>query len=106
MFKISTLIVFFLNLTLFVVFVAITISRYILFPEILPLVIRHPVQSLYIGCFPMAATTLINVSVYTIYQGYGFGGRKFLYAIWGLWWVQNVMACLCVWGMVHIMYVY
>lgn len=54
----------------------------------------------------MAATTLINVSVDTIYQDYGFGGKKFLYTIWGLWWTQNVIACLCVWGMMHIMYVY
>lgn len=67
--------------------------------------IRHPVQGLYVGCFPMAATTLINVSVRTIYQDYGFGGKRFLYAIWWIWWVDIAISCLCVWGMVQIMHV-
>jgi hypothetical protein len=53
----------------------------------------------------MGAATLINVSVHTLYQSYGFGGKRFLYAIWGLWWVDVAISCLCVWGMVQIMYV-
>jgi tellurite resistance protein TehA-like permease len=52
----------------------------------------------------MGATTLINVSVRTIYQDYGFGGKSFLYAMWGLWWVDVAISCLCVWGMAQIMY--
>ena len=67
--------------------------------------IRHPVQGLYVGCFPMGAATLISVSVHTIYQDLGFGGKRFLYAIWSLWWVDVAISCVCVWGMVQIMYV-
>jgi tellurite resistance protein TehA-like permease len=103
-FKIFTLIFFFLNLALFILFTIITAARYILFPKIWSLMIRHSVQGLYIGCFPMGATTLINVSVRTIYQDYGFGGKSFLYAMWGLWWVDAAISCLCVWGMAQIMY--
>jgi hypothetical protein len=53
----------------------------------------------------MGAVTLINVSVHTIYQDYGFGGKSFLYALWWLWWVDVAISCLCVWGMAQIMYV-
>lgn len=61
--KVITLVIFLLNLVLFVVFTAITIARYFMFPDVWRLMMRHPVQSLYLGCFPMAGTTLINVSV-------------------------------------------
>lgn len=103
--KIFTLIFFFLNLFLFVLFTAMTAIRYILFPKIWSLMIAHPVQGLYIGCFPMGLTTLINVAVRTIYQDYGFGGKQFLYALWCIWWFDLALSCLCVWGMVQIMYV-
>ena len=53
----------------------------------------------------MGVTTLINVSVHTIYQDYGFGGKTFLYAIWWIWWIDIAISCLCVWGMVQIMHV-
>lgn len=102
-FKILTLIFFFLNLFLFILFTAITTARYILFPKIWSLMIRHPVQGLYTGCFPMGAATLINVSVHTLYQDYGFGGKRFLYALWGLWWIDVAISGLCVWGMAQIM---
>lgn len=97
---------FFLNLSLFVLFTSITAARYIMFPGIWTLMINHPVQSLYLGTFPMAATTLINVAVQTIYIDHNFGGRRFLYAIWGLWWLDCFISCLCVFGLVHIMYVH
>jgi tellurite resistance protein TehA-like permease len=104
-FKIFTLIFFFLNFFLFILFTIITAARYILFPKIWSLMIQHPVQGLYTGCFPMGVTTLINVSVHTIYQDYKFGGKIFLYVIWWIWWADIAISCLCVWGMVQIMFV-
>lgn len=68
--------------------------------------VNHPTQSLYLGCFPMGATTLINIAVQTVYENYNFGGRPFLYTLWGLWWSDCFISWLCVFGLLHIMYVW
>lgn len=77
-----------------------------MFPGIWSSTINHPVQSLYLGCFPMGATTLINIAVQTVYEDYNFGGRSLLYTIWGLWWLDCFISWLCVFGLMHTMYVY
>ncbi|KAI0051902.1 C4-dicarboxylate transporter/malic acid transport protein, partial [Auriscalpium vulgare] len=94
---------FFLNIFLFLLFLAASLSRYILFPDVWGLMLAHPMQSLYLGCFPMGAVTLINVAVTLFYGEYGFGGNAFLYTLWGLWWLDVAVSCLCCWGLVHVM---
>ncbi|RDB16735.1 Sulfite efflux pump SSU1 [Hypsizygus marmoreus] len=101
--KILSLLFFFLNLFLFLLFTALTITRYYLYPHTWAIMLRHPTMSLYTGCFPMGITTLINVSVDVINVGYGFGGQSFLYFIWAVWWIDVAISVLCCWGMVHIM---
>ncbi|KZP34491.1 hypothetical protein FIBSPDRAFT_809805 [Athelia psychrophila] len=102
-FKILALLFFFLNLLLFILFSCITAARYILFPETWDILMDDPIQSLYTGTFPMGATTLINVSVVTLHGVYGFGGEPFLYTLWAFWWMNVVISCLCVWGILQIM---
>ena len=102
-FKIFTLIFFFLNLTLFVIFNVLTILRYMLFPDIWGIMMQHPVQSLYIGCYPMSVTTLINIAVGEIHQQYGYGGKGFLYFIWAIWWADIVLSLICTFAIVHVM---
>ena len=92
--KIFTFIFFFLNLALFVLFMFSSIARYVLFPYKWFLVIKQPSQSLYLGCFPMGATTLITIAVVQIEQQYGFGGRRFLYALWAFWWLDVALSFL------------
>jgi len=92
-----------LNVLLFAVCTSITITRYILFPDIWSIMIRHPVLSLYTGTFPMGAATLMNISVSLVYTDWGFGGKKFLYANWCLWWCDVAVSFVCCWGMVHAM---
>lgn len=70
-FKTFTYIFFFLNLTLFITFSVLTITRYTLFPDVWGIMLRHPIQSLYLGCYPMGATTLINIAVGLISVGKG-----------------------------------
>ena len=70
-----TYIFFFLNLALFILFNALTAARYILFPDIWSIMLHHPTQSLFLGTYPMGATTLINIAVGLIYEG-GFGGQE------------------------------
>ncbi|KIJ18870.1 hypothetical protein PAXINDRAFT_109264 [Paxillus involutus ATCC 200175] len=101
--KVFTLLFFFLNLVLFVLFTAVSAVRYILFPGIWNRMLRHPVQSLYLGTFPMGATPLLTVAITAIHNTYNFGGRPFVYTIWTLWWLDIALSILCCWGMVHIM---
>ncbi|KAG7098528.1 hypothetical protein E1B28_000467 [Marasmius oreades] len=100
---IMALIFFFLNLTLFVLFTVISLARYALFPKVWPIMISHPLQSLYTGTFPMGATTLLNICVTLINEKYGVGGKSFLYVIWALWWLDVAISIICCWGMLHIM---
>ncbi|KAG8213805.1 voltage-dependent anion channel [Butyriboletus roseoflavus] len=94
---------FFLNFALFALFTALSAARYILIPGTWTRMLRHPVQSLYLGTFPMGATTLLTVSITLIHGSYNFGGRSFVYAIWALWWLDVAVSILCFWGIVHIM---
>ncbi|KAI0315477.1 voltage-dependent anion channel [Amylostereum chailletii] len=102
--KILASIFFFLNLALFIVFTTVSAWRYIRYPDVWSLMIRHPVQSLYLGCFPMGATTVMSVATTVFYKEYGFGGEAFLYALWGFWLLDVAISALCVWWLVHIMF--
>ena len=66
--------------------------------------IHHPVQSLYIGCYPMGAATLINVGFALLNTDWGWGGKGFLYALWGFWWADVIVSLLCAFPFVHVMY--
>ncbi|OJA20492.1 hypothetical protein AZE42_01982 [Rhizopogon vesiculosus] len=98
-----TLVFFFFNLALYILFSAVSAARYILFPGIWSRMIRHPVQSLYIGTFPMGATTLINIASADIFETYGFGGKPFIYTVWACWWINVVISFTCCFGMMHVM---
>jgi hypothetical protein len=67
--------------------------------------IRDPVQSLYLSTFPMGAVTLIGVGTTVLHDQYGFGGRAFLFTLWGLWWIDVAISFLCCWGLFYVMYV-
>jgi tellurite resistance protein TehA-like permease len=95
--------VFLLNFILFIFFSAVSITRYTRHPGIWRIMIRHPVQSLYLSTFPMGAATLIGVGTTVLYGQYGFGGRAFLFTLWGLWWIDVAISSLCCWGLVHVM---
>ncbi|KAH8981874.1 voltage-dependent anion channel [Lactarius akahatsu] len=94
---------FFLNLLLFVLFCSASAVRYWCFPGVWRAMLRHPVQGLYVGAFPMGALTLIAVGTTVLHGQYGFGGRAFLYALWGLWWADVALSALCCWGVVYLM---
>ncbi|KAI0675138.1 voltage-dependent anion channel [Trametes maxima] len=101
--EVLTFIFFFLNLGLFLLFNALTLARYIIFPDIWSMMIHHPTQSLYVGAYPMGAATLISIAVGFIYEKYGFGGKPFLLAMWGFWWADVGLSFACAFEIVHIM---
>ena len=55
---------FVLNIVLFVCFNIITLLRYTLYPEIWLVMVRHPAQSMFLGCYPMGlASELHSISI-------------------------------------------
>ncbi|KNZ80517.1 Sulfite efflux pump SSU1 [Termitomyces sp. J132] len=100
--EVISLFFFFLNLALFVAICTMTIARYWLFPEMWQKMISHPAQSLFVGAFPMGATTLIN-SALTANQAWAFAGTGFLYTLWAFWWLDLTLSFLCAFGMLYVM---
>ncbi|KAH8083781.1 voltage-dependent anion channel-domain-containing protein [Cristinia sonorae] len=102
--KVMALIFLFLNLIIFTFVCTCTILRYALYPEIWSKMIRHPAQSLFIGCFPMGAITLIN-SALAVNQDWGTGGLPFLYTLWVFWWIDSIISYIIAFGMLYAMMV-
>ncbi|KAF9000311.1 voltage-dependent anion channel [Cyathus striatus] len=65
---------FLLNLALFIIFTVLNAVRYFRDHDAWLKLLADPVFSMYTACFPMAATTLINVAVDVVYGHYGLGG--------------------------------
>lgn len=87
-----SVVIFCLNVTLFLLFSLISVVRYTLYPEIWLAMIRHPVQSLFIGTFPMGLATIINMIVYVLVPAWGDGAVKLA---WALWWIDVVISLAC-----------
>lgn len=97
---------FALNVCLFLVFLAMSIARYTLFPELWSLMLHHPVQSLFLACFPMGFATLISTSLSLFYTNRGWGGLRFLETVWALWWIDAVLSIACAVLLTYVMYVF
>lgn len=81
--------IFALNVALFVLFSTVSFLRYTLFPGVWGCMIRHPVQSLFLGTFPMALATIINMVVFVCVPAWG---HRFATLAWALWWIDVVCA--------------
>ncbi|KAH8691960.1 putative MFS transporter [Talaromyces proteolyticus] len=77
-----SIILFVLNLSLFFLFCTLTIARYVLYPRIFVAMIRHPVQSMFIGTFPMGFATIINMFVFICVPLWGEWTKNFAWAMW------------------------
>ncbi|KAI9925736.1 hypothetical protein MW887_005538 [Aspergillus wentii] len=77
-----SVVIFALNVLLFGIGCIITLLRYVLYPEILPVVVMHPVQSMFLGTFPMGLSTIIDMVCYVCVPAWGEWTRNFA---WGLW---------------------
>lgn len=80
---------FVLNISLFALFSIITAARYIMYPQILHSVIRHPHQSLFLASFPVGFATIINMMVLACAPAWGKGWAT---AAWVLWWIDGILA--------------
>lgn len=77
-----SIIIFVLNVAYFTVFLAVTLLRYILYPEIFRVMVTHPVQSLFLGTFPMGLATIINMFCFVCVSRWGDGAAYFIWAVW------------------------
>lgn len=92
-----------LNVVLFVIITAFAVARYTMYRGLWSSMIYHPIQSLYLGCFPMGFATIIITSIGIVYNYFGFGGTGLLYTIWSLWWVDIAASLIICFGQLHIM---
>jgi len=67
-----SVVIFALNVALFILFTFISIVRYTVYPEIWLAMIRHPAQSLFVGTFPMGLATITNMIVFVCVPAWGY----------------------------------
>ncbi|EED13231.1 MFS transporter, putative [Talaromyces stipitatus ATCC 10500] len=77
-----SIIIFALNVLLFGIFCIMTAMRYILYPRIFTAMIRHPIQSMFLGTFPMGFATIINMFVLVCVPAWGDWTKNFAWGIW------------------------
>ncbi|KAL5120048.1 Plasma membrane sulfite pump involved in sulfite metabolism [Pleosporales sp. CAS-2024a] len=94
--KILSMVFFVLNIFLFTVIFIISILRYTLYPATWSLMLRHPVESLFLGTFPMGFATIVNMFVVICVPAYG--GRT-PYIAWAMWWLDVAVSVACCVGL-------
>ncbi|THH06516.1 hypothetical protein EW145_g4035 [Phellinidium pouzarii] len=52
----------------------------------------------------MGFATIIISAVGIVYDYFGYGGEKFLYGLWGLWWVDVALSLVICFGQLHVMF--
>ena len=90
-----------LNITLFVLFISLTIARYVLYPWVFMRMLQHSTQSLFIGTLPMGLATIINATVLIAVPAYGTWARDFA---WTLWWIDVVLSVMSCFGVPALMF--
>ncbi len=86
--------VFCLNILLFALFFFVSILRYTMFKGLFMFMIRHPVQSLFTGTFPMGLATIVNMTVFVCVPAWGQWATTLA---WTLWWIDaaiSIATCL------------
>lgn len=90
---ILSIIVFVLNVVLFLSFMAMSVLRYVMYPELLGAMFRHQKQRLFLGAIPTSLFTIINMIVAICVPAWGQGAALFA---WVLWWISSaVSVVLC-----------
>jgi tellurite resistance protein TehA-like permease len=90
-----------LNVVLFCIFFIISLLRYILYPWVFLRMLCHPVQSLYIGTFPMGLATIVNATVLMAVPKYGDWAIDLAFT---LWWIDVVITILSAFGVTYVMF--
>jgi tellurite resistance protein TehA-like permease len=97
-----SVVVFILDVILFVTFTCISAARYLCFPEIWPAMIRHSTEPLFLGMFPMGLGILIEMIVNVCVPAWGPWAANFA---WTLWWIEGVLSVAICLYLPFVMYV-
>lgn len=81
-------VIFGLNVVLFLLFLGISLARYIIWPRMIQVMLFHPTQSLYLGTFSMGLTTIVNMCALSLAPAW----RGFTTFTWVLWWINAVLS--------------
>ena len=73
---------FMLNLVLFGAAAAVSLVRYLAYPEIWHVMVHDPKNSLFLGCVPMGFATLVEMLVFVAVPAWG---GPWPYVAWALW---------------------
>lgn len=82
-------VIFVLNLALFVLFLTISIARYALWPEKFWQMLTHPAHSMLLGTFPMGFATIVNLTVFVCVPAWGDWAAILA---WVMWWIDAVVS--------------
>ncbi|KAL7930203.1 voltage-dependent anion channel [Trichoderma chlorosporum] len=80
-----SVVVFVLNLALFVLFTFISALRYLIYPGLFMAMIRHPAVPLLLGAFPIAISTIVEMIVLVCVPAWGHWA---ITLAWTLWWID------------------
>ncbi|GAK67324.1 sulfite transporter Ssu1 [Moesziomyces antarcticus] len=87
-------VIFGFNVLLFLLFLGISIARYIIWPQLFWIMLFHPAQSLFLGTFSMGMCTLISMCAISAAPAWGPGFATFT---WVLWWINAVLSlAICI----------
>ena len=76
------IVLFAFNTILFLLAVAVSVLRYVLYPEIWLAMIQDPVGSLFLGTFPMGFATLLELWVLVCVPPWGSWAKTFVWSLW------------------------
>lgn len=82
-------VIFGLDVVLFLLFVAISVARYTIWPTMGPTMLFHPTQSLFLGTFAMGFATIVNMCAISVAPAWG---SRFAIFTWTLWWMDAVVS--------------
>jgi tellurite resistance protein TehA-like permease len=87
-----SIVVFALNVALFITFLLVSLARYILWPKTWVAMMHHPDQSLFLGAFPMGLGTIISMICYVCVDAWGSWVQ---YLAISLWAIEALLSILC-----------
>lgn len=92
-----------MDVILFATFLSLTIARYTIWPHKFKEMLAHPAQSLFVGTFPMAMSTLINGSVFILLPVYAGNKQSLITFLIVFWYIDVLVSILTCFYMPFVM---
>lgn len=89
-------VIFALNIVLFILFLSLTVARYLIWPNLFLTMLFHPSQSLFLGTLPMGLATIINMIASSLAPAWG---PKWSLVAWALWWFDAALSLVIAIGL-------